>query len=46
MTSPEVGLEIAIKEYGRIVNAGVLRILGEQDAQDIQECISNVFIRL
>lgn len=44
--NPEEGIKQAIKQYGAIVNAVVIKIIGASNGLDVQECVSNVFIKL
>lgn len=44
--NPEEGIKQAIKQYGAIVNAVVIKIIGANNRMDVQECVSNVFIKL
>ncbi len=46
LRNPEEGITKAIQQYGPIVNAVVTKIIGRNNALDIQECVSNVFINL
>lgn len=44
--NPEKGINLAIKQYGDLVNAIIIRILGNDNPLDIQECVSDVFVKL
>lgn len=46
MQQPEKGIERAIEQYGGLVNAIVIKMIGKGSGADVQECISDVFIRL
>ena len=43
---PEQGLAVAIEQYAGLVKAVVRRLLGTAAEQDVEECISDVFVRL
>ena len=43
---PEVGMDQAMVIYAPFVKAIALKILGYEQIQDIQDCLSNTFIRL
>lgn len=42
----EEGIKQAIQQYGAIVNAVIIKIIGANNVLDVQECVSNVFIKL
>lgn len=44
--NPDVGIQQAIGQYGALVNGVVIKMLGTSNKQDVQECVSNVFIKL
>jgi len=44
--NPSNGLSCAIDIYGALVKTIVVRIVGYENQQDIEECISDVFIQL
>lgn len=44
--SPEQGLAAAIEQYAGLVKAVVCRLLGSAAEHDVDECISDVFVRL
>ena len=43
---PSKGLSLAIDTYGALVKTIVIRIIGYENQQDIEECISDVFVEL
>lgn len=43
---PEKGVEQAIRQYGGLCKAVAVRILGAYHQQDIEECISDTFVKL
>ncbi len=43
---PEKGVEQAIRQYGGLCKAVTVRILGADHQQDIEECISDTFLKL
>jgi RNA polymerase sigma-70 factor (ECF subfamily) len=44
--NPSKGLSCAIDIYGALVKTIVTRILGYENQQDIEECVSDVFVEL
>lgn len=44
--NPSKGLSCAIDEYGGLVKTVVVRIIGYENRQDAEECISDVFVEL
>ncbi len=44
--NPSRGLSLAIDTYGALVKTIAVRILGYENQQDIEECISDVFVEL
>ena len=44
--NPSRGLSGAIETYGALVKTIVVRIIGYENQQDIEECISDVFVEL
>lgn len=44
--NPDVGIQQAIGQYGALVNGVVIKMLGTSNKLDVQECVSNVFIKL
>lgn len=44
--NPDVGIQQAIGQYGALVNGVVIKMLGTNNKLDVQECVSNVFIKL
>lgn len=44
--NPSKGLSVAIDQYGPLVKTIVVRIIGYENQQDIEECISDVFVEL
>ena len=43
---PDKGVEQAIRQYGGLCKAIAVRILGADHQQDIEECISDTFVKL
>ena len=43
---PSKGLSAAIEQYGPLVKTIVTRIIGYENQQDVEECISDVFVEL
>lgn len=43
---PEKGVEQAIRQYGGLCKAVTVRILGADHPEDIEECISDTFLKL
>lgn len=43
---PEQGLAVAIEQYGNTVRWIVIKILGTRGQIEIEECVSDVFVRL
>lgn len=46
MQNPAAGLEAAISQYGTSVRWIVKKIVGTNKQQDIEECVSDTFVRL
>jgi len=44
--NPSKGLSIAIEQYGALVKTIVSRIIGYENKQDMEECVSDVFVEL
>lgn len=44
--NPSKGLSTAIEQYGPLVKTIVTRIIGYENQQDVEECISDVFVEL
>lgn len=44
--NPSKGLSAAIEQYGPLVKTIVVRIIGYENRQDAEECISDVFVEL
>jgi len=44
--NPSKGLSAAIDQYGPLVKTIVTRIIGYENQQDVEECISDVFVEL
>lgn len=44
--NPSKGLSAAIDQYGAFVKTIAVRILGYENKQDIEECVSDVFVEL
>lgn len=44
--NPSKGLSHAIDIYGALVKTIVVRIVGYENSQDVEECISDVFVQL
>ena len=44
--NPSKGLTCAIDIYGALVKTIVVRIIGYENQQDVEECISDVFVQL
>ncbi len=44
--NPSKGLSCAIDVYGALVKTVVVRIVGYENSQDVEECISDVFVQL
>ncbi|MFA9422380.1 MAG: sigma-70 family RNA polymerase sigma factor [Sedimentibacter sp.] len=44
--NPSKGLSCAIDVYGSLVKTIVVRIVGYENPQDVEECVSDVFIQL
>lgn len=40
------GLSAAIEQYGSLVKTVVVRIVGYENQQDVEECVSDVFVEL
>lgn len=45
-TQPEQGLRLALADYGGLVKRVVVTILPQADSRDIEECVSDVFLKL
>lgn len=45
-TNPSKGLSKAIELYGPLVKTIVVRIIGYEHKQDVEECVSDVFVEL
>lgn len=45
-TNPSKGLSKAIELYGPLVKTIVVRIIGYENKQDVEECVSDVFVEL
>jgi len=43
---PEQGLDIALQRYGNTVRWIAMKILGHDGQADVEECVSDVFVRL
>lgn len=44
--NPSKGLSLAIDTYGALVKTIAVRIIGYENQQDIEECVSDVFVEL
>ena len=44
--NPSKGLSCAIEQYGGLVKTIAIRIIGYENQQDIEECVSDVFVEL
>lgn len=44
--NPSKGLSVAIDKYGPLVKTIAVRIIGYENKQDIEECVSDVFLEL
>lgn len=44
--NPSKGLSAAIDQYGPLVKTIVTRIIGYENQQDVEECISDIFVEL
>lgn len=46
LKQPELGIDIALQHYGNTVRWIVKKILGNSGQADVEECVSDVFVRL
>ena len=44
-TKPEQGLALALQEYGALVKRVIITIMPQIDNRDLEECISDVYLR-
>lgn len=44
--NPDEGIRIAIERYGDLVYSIAVRVLGKNKKEDVEECVSAVFVRL